>query len=366
MKPTTYLKLIPWCLCAIFFQLLSGCMSTAKLQMIEPAAITFPKDIDTIAVINRFLSSNYNTSNSSYNYPFGDEHSFNKEASDSCVSSLFHVLGKSPRFKDIDITEELYRTGNDFFAPPLPATSAIELCRAYKTQAIIVLDGFHTNASTNTQMHSRQVSYQTPYVLNGVTYYRTNYRTEYYYTATLQVFYSIGYRFYHGSDGTILDEYRYDNQFSYSRTASTSSSALYMLPNKKKVIAQIASVSGDLYAHRIAPMWRIVKRCYYTTPGKELAHGHQCVIQKNWTDARNTWEDLYKNAPTNRMKGIAAYNIALSYEMDDNLDSAVEWANKAKNLFVKGSIYDNTTSKYLATLDYRMAVRQKVTDQMER
>ncbi|MFL5727847.1 MAG: DUF6340 family protein [Cytophagaceae bacterium] len=366
MKSTISHVSLRWAIFLPGILFFAGCMSTAKIQVIEPAAVTLPKEIDTIAVANRFLNNDYNRSNSSYGFPFGDEYAFHKEASDSCVRSLIHLLGKSPRFKDLDLGTELYRTGSDFFAPPMAPASIIELCRAFKSQAIIMLDGFHTNASTSTQMKSRQIPIRTPYVLNGVTYYRTTYQTQYYYIATLQVFYSVGFRLYSGTDGRILDEYRYDNQLTYTHQGSTSSSATMMLPKKNKIIAQIASASGDVYSHRIAPMWTTVKRSYYTSPGKELAQAHQCVNQKNWVEAKTVWEDVYSKATNNRMKIISAYNIALAYEMEDNVESAVEWVNKAKSLCERGSAYEAHCNKYMDALNKRMAVRQKVLDQMDR
>jgi hypothetical protein len=354
-------------LIAVFLFMLSGCMSTAQIQVIEPAAITLPKNIDTIAVVNRFLSNNnYNTTNYSVNAAFGDEHSFNKEASDSCVSSLLQILGHSPRLKDMDIKQELFRTGNDFFAPPLLPAEVTELCRAFKVQGLVVLDGFHTNSSVNTQMNSRQVAYRTSYISNGQTFYQTNYRTEYYYTATMQVFYSIGYRLYHGADGSIIDEYRFDDHLSYSNTASTSYGATSLLPNKRRVIAKIASHSGDVYAHRIAPMWMTVKRSYYSKPGKPLATAHEYVNKKNWNEAKVTWLNLYNTTGSPSTKGLAAYNLAVACEMNDDLDSAMTWVNEARAIFVQKGISDHvvTTDKYISILNSRMAIREKLIEQM--
>ena len=354
-------------LTAVSIYMLSGCMSTAKIQVIEPAAITLPKDIDTIAVANRFLTNNdYNTANYSINAAFGDEHSFNKEASDSCVSTLMQILGKSPRFKDIDIKQELFRTGNDFFAPPLLPVEVTELCRAFKIQALVVLDGFHTNSSVNTQMSSRQVAYRTSYISNGQTFYQTNYRTEYYYTGTMQVFYSIGFRLYHGGDGSIVDEYRFDDHLTYSSTSSTSNVAISLLPSKRKVIAKIASHSGDIYAHRIAPLWKTVKRTYYCTPGKSLAQAHQCIDKKNWNEAKAIWQNLYNTTRSPGTKGLAAYNLGVACEMNDDLDSAMTWVNKAKDIFTEKGISDHvvTANKYISILNERMAIREKLIEQM--
>jgi hypothetical protein len=346
-------------------QVLSGCMSTTRLQLIEPATISLPKNIDTIGVINRFLTKS-NSFSSSYGFPLGNEYAFNKEASDACVRVISKALNNGPKYKNVNINQELYRTGNAFFAPALPDSSVIELCHTYHAHAIIVLDGFHSNASTNTVMKSYEIPYKRSYISNGVTKYMTSYRTEYYYVATLTVTYSVGFRLYSGYDGSILDEYKYSNSLSYDNRGTSYSDASNMPDKKNIVVATIGSTSGNAYAHRIAPLWSTVTRSYYSEPNKALQTAHQYVIQKKWEEAHKIWNNLYNSSTRNRMKGLAAYNIALAYEMNDELEKSMEWAKKAREHFAPGSTAEGRAKKYLTILKQRMSVREKLIEQMSK
>ena len=68
------------------FFLIQACISNVQINVIQPGLITLPKNIDTMAIINRFIpSSNYSETphssdgfNNNYaNSAFGDPYSFN-------------------------------------------------------------------------------------------------------------------------------------------------------------------------------------------------------------------------------------------------------------------------------------------------
>jgi hypothetical protein len=348
--------------------LLTACMPTTNLQVIELPVISIPKNIDTVAVVNRFLSldKNTNVNNSSTTFPFEDEKVFNKQASDSCVSTLLKMIRKSPFLKEIDIKQQLYRTGNDFYAPPLLPDQVKDLCKTYKIHGLVVIDGFYTNPSISTQVRSKEVPITEKYELRGRTYSRTNYVTELMYDATLQVSYSIGLRLYQASDGNVIDEFRYDNYIYDKKTARSVSEAEALLPDKIKIIEQIANTSAPVYVRRIAPTWGTVKRSYYSTPGKSLAKAHKCITQNNWSEAQNIWQNLYNTTGSPSRKGLAAYNLAVAYEMKNNFDSAFVWINKAKDIFTTREIPDllKTTKKYIAVLNGRLVDKQKIEEQI--
>lgn len=345
---------------------LPSCVSTTKIEILHPAAITLPKYIDTIGIINRVIPRDNNNSTLSQNScAYGDVSSFNLETSDSCIKALFYNLGNSPRFKDIDITDELVRDGTDFFPPPMDSGFVKEACWRYKIQALSVLEEIIVHSDISTQRNTRQVPYTTSYRdMYGSIRYRTQYRTEYYYTAYLNVFYSIGFRIY-GNDGSILDEYRFDNSYYTSRTNSSSNYAVNNLPNRYHIIRMIANNVGDVYAKRISPMWGLEKRNYFTNPNKNFIAAHDSINNNNWHGAKEIWTRLYQNGKQNQ-KGLAAYNLALACEVEDNLDLAMQWANDAKIIFQKRNNYDHLKSvnNYMEILNKRLSVRQMIIEQM--
>ena len=360
---------------ALFLWFLLACTSSVKINVIQPGLLTLPKTIDTMAIINRFIpSSNYSDSlhnsvgfNNNYaSSAFGDLYYFNLAAFDSCLGSLFYILGYSPRFKEVLTRKEMLHDGNNFFPPVLDPSVVQSVCQDYHSQALVVLEGFYSNSSISTQMHSRQVSYQVPYYVNGRTYYRTAYRTEYYYTATLSVFYSAGFRLYQSLDGSLLDENRIDRTLAYTRTSSTRSGAIYLLPSRNYIIHKIASVIAINYAQRISPLWKTVSRKYFTTANKMMEEGAQFAEQHNWEEARKAWEMVYLNGKPVQ-QGLAAMNIALTYEIiEEDLNKARDMANQSYDILNKRhkSDYANTAGAYVDTLNTRIAIIPILNEQL--
>jgi len=375
---TKYLSVKP--ILSIFIPLLiliQACVSNVQINVIQPGLITLPKNIDTMAIINRFIpSSNYSGTphstdgfNNNYaNSVFGDPYSFNLAASDSCLGSLFYIMGYSPRFKEVLTRQEMQHDGNDFFPPVLDPPVVQKVCADFHSQALIVLEGFYSNSTINTQMHSQQVPYQVPNYVNGMTYYRTYYRTVYYYTATLSVFYSAGFRLYQKSDGAMIDEVRYDKNMTYSQNGQSPAAAISSLPTAAAIIGQIASSISVTYAQRIAPLWKSVNRNYFTTSDKNMEQGTQYAEQQNWIEARKCWELVYVNGKP-AQRGLAAMNIALTYEIvEDDLFKARDLASESYQLLSSTNRTHDafTASSYLDSLNVRINQIPKLNDQLDK
>ena len=342
-------------------QLLSSCRTTTKIEVIYPAAITLPKKIDTIALVNRFIPPYPPVESSA----FGDGSAFDKQASDSCLVALYRILKRSPRYHDIELNDDAVR-GADFYAPPLDPSTITRICSDKHSQALAALEGFVSHSAITTQTVPYQVSYQVPYFVNGQTFYRTEYRTEYNYIANLNVAYSAGFRLYNGTDGKVIDLTRIDKQLNYSKQGSNSDLAISLLPGPDNITAIIANTIADMYAHRISPMPEIDKRCYFTNKSKHFTAAHDSAKIGDWNAAKRIWLDAYTNGKK-RQQGIAAFNIALVCEKQDSLDKAMQWAKIAQSIFVKRNNYHEPTARgYIGILDQRIAMRQKLIEQMSK
>jgi hypothetical protein len=343
-------------------------MSTVKIEILHPASITLPKYVNTIGVVNRMIPRGVDMNNGSQdnsNCAFGDLLGFNKQVSDSCISSIFYYLRNSPRFKDVDIKDELVRDGNEFFPIAMDSQFVSEACERYNVDALIVLESFISQSGVSSTQRTSQVPYTTTYYINGVAQYRTQYRTVYTYVATLSLSYSIGFRIY-GKDGSMLDEYRVDKDYSTSRTDNSYNFAMNRLPGRDYIIRMISNAIGDMYVHRISPMWQLEKRHYYTTPNKKFIAAEDSINANHWEGAKSIWLNVYQNG-NEKQKSLSAFNLALAYEKQDTLETALEYANQSKILFEKRKKYDHirTAKNYISTLTDRLTTRQRLMEQMK-
>ena len=77
--------------------------------------------------------------------------------------------------------------------------------------------------------------------------------------------------------------------------------------------------------------------------------------EENWSKAVELWKQTYETKK-GKQKMYAAYNTAFGYEMQDSIDTALEWALKAQTLAHEksktdkketGEIHDGTISYYI-------------------
>lgn len=83
----------------------------------------------------------------------------------------------------------------------------------------------------------------------------------------------------------------------------------------------------------LLPHWRNTERCYFDGGSVEMRDAGVWVREGEWAEARNLWQKVYDNSGKNsRKKMRAAFNIALSYEMEGMPDKGLEWLRKAERL----------------------------------
>ncbi len=113
------------------------------------------------------------------------------------------------------------------------------------------------------------------------------------------------------------------------------------MPSPLEIIRETAQISGEKFAAHIMPHWILVERDIYQ--GNEEAFKQAAVLSNNgeWEKAAEIWNELLKNDKST-IRGKAAFNLAVWYEMNDELDKAHEYALLAESCIdsprVKGYI----------------------------
>lgn len=112
-----------------------------------------------------------------------------------------------------------------------------------------------------------------------------------------------------------------------------------MLPSREEAMKNLAVTAAEKMTYVFAPHWERQDRWYYTSSSKLMREGETFVKRAEWLNAINKWEEYY-NTSSNRNKGNkakAASNIALAYEMLDDMEKAYKWATEANNLFIEST-----------------------------
>lgn len=152
---------------------------------------------------------------------------------------------------------------------------------------------------------------------------------------------------------------------SYGTTDTQAERELIKKENQVKEASQFA---GELPAKYILPTWDKALRFYYINGAFELKDAAILVREKSWDKASALWLESYSNK-NEKVKFRSAFNLAVYYELNDSIDKAIEWLEKAELLINKkknNELDQYIVKEYSQTLQVRKGEIQTLNIQMSR
>ena len=132
-----------------------------------------------------------------------------------------------------------------------------------------------------------------------------------------------------------------------------------------KIVKEASEYAASIPVELLLPHWNEVTRFYYDGGNVEMRDAGVCLREDNWEEAYDLWKTTYeKRKGQPKMK--AAFNIALYYEMKDDLEKAKEWAENARKLVKSGSKDAQLITFYSAELENREGKLSRLRIQMKR
>jgi len=121
---------------------------------------------------------------------------------------------------------------------------------------------------------------------------------------------------------------------------------------------QSCYASGMHSARKFTPHWNEqANRIYYSGPGSDLRTASLMVRRGDWSGAASIWNRLAENRGT--LSRRAAFNLALAFEQDDQLDQALLWAHLADSINS-----GKRSGTYIKILNGRLKVREILNKQI--
>lgn len=347
MLKNLFLKVSVLLASALF--LISCKTSYLTVDVLKPARIDVPNEIKSVAIINRSLPAKEERAMNIIEGVISGEGIFNDRlGSEKCVVGAVELLNSSPRFKAVSPRGlDLRGTGTDRFPPALEWNIVNDISSRHNVDAVIALETFDSDSHTDYDRHEYTREE------DGRKVKHVEYRAE------VRMEIEAGWRIYHAGKERIVDENVYVDHISWDADGPTREAAKRNLPSKGRIIEDAGFFAGEQYAARISPVWIKVSRNYYSKGNEELESASRYAKQGNWDKAAGIWEEVAKSSDP-KIAGYAAYNLALSNEMQGNLTTALEWAEK--------SYYDFNNKKarnYINTLKGRIADEKRLDKQLE-
>ena len=151
----------------------------------------------------------------------------------------------------------------------------------------------------------------------------------------------------------------------------TDAEATKDLIKEDTLIKETSEFAGELPVKHILPTWNTANRYYYIGGSLELRDGGVLIREGLWDDALKLW--LIANSKKSyKLKMRSAFNIALYYESHDEIEKAIEWAEKANQLVLikekikelpvkegKAMTTNNYSQDYILTTRYLMLLKER-------
>lgn len=325
--------------------ILGGCSGIKYLtvETREPAQVALPSDVLSIAIVNNVITQPDDVGHTIQR--IGHTTSDKTKASSDSIAiyyteALTQFLEEEDYFHRLHFIAGGLRNDSNFFRDePLTPEKMNEIRRETGAHAVVSLDKLILE--THTREHYRQQGYSYGQLTGRiVSLIRV-------YLPTMEgkipaVHYSDSLK-WEGFD--IRDDRAY---------------AELMLPSREEAMKQLAVRAAEKMTYVFAPHWEMQDRWYYTLFSSLMREGETYAKAADWQRAIDKWESFYNRSSKKIDRAKAANNIALAYEMLDEMQQSLEWATRASELFVESTspnslerrrslLYKNEISRRLNT-----------------
>jgi len=299
------LRQLCYIICLVF---LASCASynTLDIDILKPSSYQIPSDINSIVLINNSPEQAPSTGHSSYKQDITDYPTkIRKLSTDSiqvdstCTNLLYSMsnqLSTSMLFSEVTLGRKAF----------LPHVNVLNIDRAfqdYPADAMLVLES---------------LTYQDKLTLFYYRYYDT-------YESELEVITHSIWTLY------------FDKEKNITPFRFIVSDTLYWDQNyveRSECVIEAVWHNAEKAAQYICPYWISVNRIYHTGKGSIYRNIDKNIQKNAWDKAAKQWILLFNGEKKKSLKKARmAYNMALFFEINNDLETAREWLSIAMEIF---------------------------------
>ena len=322
------------------------------MSAVEPAPITLSKDVTRIGIINRSLPSEGNKTADKIDKILSAEGlNLDKEGSEAAILALKEQLERNETIEEIVIIDDLahLRKGLSVFPSTLTWNEIETLCEEYKVDAIFSLAFY----DTDTKVSYKATMLNIPNDLGVKVAVPAH-------ELTLNTLVENGWRVYDPFNNRIADELVFSDHVVSVGKGINPIKAYEAIIGRKEAVLHQSKYMGMDYAQRLLPYKHRVNRDYFVRGTDNFKIAQRKAQAGDWDGAAVLWQQETVN-PDPKVAGRACYNMAISNEINGELDEAMQWASKSYTDY-----NNNYALSYLNTLKYRASQKEVLSQQLSR
>lgn len=326
--------------CLLSLLVFSSCRTTQgmRIQVQKPATINVSRDIRSLALLNHSIPGKMGLLEGSLTLETPKQ---DKELSSECIRGIDELLRTSQRFqiKRCDSTMLASKSSSTDFGTTMSWEQVDSICKRYETNAVLVLEFFDTDFSIINPAATAVNAVQN--VLNGSPQVEVTGK------ATARA----GFRLYDPATRTIVYEDRYAQSQAWIQRSTNPVEAIARLIKRNEALISVSYFTGESFAHDLVPLYFWEQRMMYVGKGG-MKIGSRQALTRDWEGALKTWLNEYESNTKSKIRARAAYNVALAYEVLNDLDHAKAWIQKS---YVEGGKRE--------ALDYSNILEKRIREQ---
>jgi hypothetical protein len=307
------------------------------IDVYKPGEIAIPPDAQNLAIVYR----NFKYKNDTLQHFYQDDFSLIKAANDPqnldsilvnlCMNELAEKLKTNNTFQEIRIFPAIFKAHSGTKLPPLNFGIVNRLSNSTQADLLISLETFSYFYSEYSATQDNPKSNEVITAAVWAVYNPVNEQLIERKTVIDTVFWN-----------------GYDDQGNYRRKSK--------LPSRLTALKIASQVAGENYSKRFFSSWQSVERTYSVPPLPDFSAAEEYLQKGEWDNAIMLWK-RYAAEENGRMAINARYNVALGYEMKDDIELALKWLQAAQK----------TAMDYRSKEDLKMILSyQKILEQRQK
>jgi len=310
----------------------------------QPAKVAIPNDVIDVGIVNRSSASENNKVLDDIDKILSLEGlNLDKEGAKNAISGLKYELERGNRFEAIKIIENQkdINKGLSVFPAELSWDIVDRICKENGVDVLFSLEFYDTDTAANYELTTVKI----PNNL-GVEANVPGHRIE------LNTAVKNGWRIYDPADRRIIDEYVSSNSLFSVGEGINPVKAFEAVVGRKEAVISASSKLGANYALITRPEKIRISRDYFIRGSENLEIADRRAKAGDWDGAAELWNADLNNAKS-KVAGRAYYNMAISNEINGNLNTAIEYASKAY------TDYENKEALHYINMLKRRVVNQQ-------
>ncbi len=314
---THKLKIILLVFGVVFFTSCTKLLYTS-LDVLRPAKVAFELNANNLLIVNNTViqPSNYGHKTQRLNEKVKNIRLSSDSLAIFCLGALTEDLEGKDFFSSVQLIPNTVNTGTEFFkSSEFNFELVKKLCQSNGANVILSLDNIKVNDDLNeyfipessTFLSSLEVKFETSWSI-------------------------------HYLDKPEVTPIQFIDTLYWESEGYNRQNVMNDIPKRVDALIDGALDTGHKSVNRFVPYWEKVDRFFFNPNNKLMKQGMDSVYVKNWKSAINSWENAFNNTKNALIQAQAANNIAIAYEINGDIDKALDYATKSYYSFGKLTI----------------------------